>query len=94
MCSIDYFAVGNADFPKENMEVHFDGKTIVLDDYTSLRGYGIRVNAITDTVSQKGQREELECLHDALTKKQKEWPIALWDLLQTTEITLAITAVK
>ena len=94
VCSIDYFAVGNADFPKENMEVHFDGKTIVLDDYTSLRGYGIRVNAITDTVSQKGQREELECLHDALTKKQKEWPIALWDLLQTTEITLAITAVK
>jgi len=91
LCSIDYFAVGSPDFPKENMEVHFDGKTIVLDDYVALHGYGVRIDAITDSVSQKGQREELECLHETLTGKRKEWPIALWDLLQTTEITLAIT---
>jgi predicted dehydrogenase len=89
ICTIEYFSVGNKAFPKEYMEVHFDEKTIVLDDYKSLKGYGIKINEISTNTSEKGQLEELEALYEAL-KNGGKWPIELWDMLQTTEITLAV----
>jgi hypothetical protein len=90
VASIAYFAVGNNQFPKEYMEVHFDGKTIVLDDYKSLKAYGIDIDSVTSRVSQKGHLEELEILHDTLVKTPSKWPIDLWDMIQTTQTTLAI----
>jgi predicted dehydrogenase len=89
LCTIEYFSVGNKAFPKEYMEVHFDEKTIVLDDYKSLKGYGIKINEISTNTSEKGQLEELETLYEAL-KNGGKWPIELWDMLQTTEITLVV----
>ena len=71
------------------MEIHFDGKSIVLDDYKSLKGYGVGVKEISTNVSQKGQLEELEALFETL-KKGKSWPIELWDMVQTTEISFLI----
>ncbi len=90
LCTIDYFAVGNNDFPKEYMEVHFDNKTIVLDDYKKLAGYGVALNEIATSESRKGQFEELEVLYDVLSGKTKDWPIELWDMIQTTAITFMI----
>jgi oxidoreductase len=71
------------------MEIHFDGKSIILDDYKSLKGYGAGVKEISTNVSQKGQLEELEALFETL-KKSKSWPIELWDMVQTTEVTFYI----
>jgi predicted dehydrogenase len=88
--SIEYFVVGNKKFPKEYMEVHFDEKTLIMDDYKSLKGYGIDVKEITSRTSNKGQLEELEELFTTLNGTKKEWPIDLWDMLQTTNITLNI----
>lgn len=90
VASIDYFALGNKDLGKEFMEVHFDGKTIVMDDYKSLKGYGIKINEIKTGFSDKGQFDELEILYDTLKNYKKEWPIQLWDMVQTTEATFAI----
>jgi predicted dehydrogenase/Zn-dependent alcohol dehydrogenase len=90
VASIEYFAVGSAELSKEFMEVHFDGKSIVLDDYKSLKGYGMKVDEITTSISQKGQMEEIEALYQTINGSQKEWPIDLWDMCQTTEITFAI----
>ena len=89
VCAIDYFAMGSRDFPKEYMEVHFDEKTIILDDYKSLKGFGIGVKEISSATSEKGQREELEALYNAL-KGNGKWAIELWDLLQTTTISFLI----
>lgn len=86
---IEYFAVGSGELQKEFMEVHFDGKSIVLDDYKSLRGYGIKVDEITTSISQKGHMEEIDALYQTLCGSKKEWPIALWDMFQTTELTFA-----
>lgn len=86
ICVIDYFAVGSKQFGKEFMEVHFDEKTIVLDDYKKIKGYGVKIKEIETKTSQKGQFEELLALHDVLTGKKEKWPIELWDLIQTTEI--------
>lgn len=90
ICTIEYFAVGSKEFPKEYMEVHFDEKTILMDDFKSLKGYGININKISISNSQKGHFEELEKLHETLKGKTKQWPIEFWDMVQTTEITFLI----
>ncbi|MCA1902302.1 MAG: bi-domain-containing oxidoreductase [Candidatus Hydrogenedens sp.] len=86
----EYFSVGSTEFGKEYMEVHFDGKTLVMDDYKSLKGYGQKINEIQTRTSQKGHFEELLALHDSITGKNPNWPIPLPELLQTTEATFII----
>jgi predicted dehydrogenase/threonine dehydrogenase-like Zn-dependent dehydrogenase len=39
-CSLVYTSLGNDSMGKEYMELFFDGKSIVMDDYLSLKGYG------------------------------------------------------
>jgi predicted dehydrogenase/Zn-dependent alcohol dehydrogenase len=87
ICTIAYFSNGSKKFPKEYMEVHYDGKTIVMDDYKSLKGYGVKIKEIKTKGSRKGQFEQLDVLYDALTSGRGNWPIPLWDLFQTTETT-------
>ena len=91
VATIHYFAVGSREYPKENMEVHFDGKSIVLDNYKSLKGYGVELNETHTNASQKGHFEELERLYETLKGTNKNWPIELWDMMQTTEATFMIT---
>ena len=90
IANIQYFATGSKDISKEYMEVHFDNKTIVMDDYKSLKGYGVKVAEITTNISEKGQFEELEALYETLSGKTTKWPIELWDMIQTTEITFNV----
>ena len=89
VCNIQYFAVGNKQISKEYMEIHFDEKTIIMDDYKTLKGFGVKVKEISLGRSDKGQKQELEVLYNTL-KGNANWPIELWDMIQTTEITFAI----
>ena len=89
VCTIQYFAIGSKQISKEYMEVHFDEKTIVMDDYKTLKGFGVKVNEISLNRSDKGQKEELEVLYNSL-KGKSTWPIELWDMIQTTEATFLI----
>ncbi|RPH73262.1 hypothetical protein EHM76_05550 [bacterium] len=91
VATIHYYAVGSREYPKENMEVHFDGKSIVLDDYNSLKGYGVNLNEINKNTSRKGHFEELERLYETLKGRNTNWPIELWDMVETTEATFMIT---
>ena len=90
VCNIQYFACGSKQISKEYMEVHFDEKTIIMDDYKTLRGKGISINEINLGRSDKGQKEELEALYETLKGKVLDWPISLEDLIQTTESTFLI----
>lgn len=90
VCNIHYFAVGSKQLSKEYMEVHFDEKTIIMDDYKSLKGYGIKIKEINSSRSEKGQKEELSCLYNTLSGKTNSWPIELWDMIQTTEASFLI----
>jgi len=89
VAAIDYFALGSKELSKEYMEVHFDGKSIIMDDYKSLRGYGLNINEIKTLSSEKGHIEELEVLYKAI-KENGEWPIPFWQLIQTTEVSFLI----
>jgi len=90
VCNIHYFASGSKQISKEYMEVHYDEKTIIMDDYKTLKGLGVSVKAINLSRSNKGQKEELEALYETLKGNTKEWPIALDDMIQTTEATFLI----
>jgi predicted dehydrogenase/threonine dehydrogenase-like Zn-dependent dehydrogenase len=90
VASIEYFANGSKELSKEFMEIHFDGKSIIMDDYKSLNGYGVKLKEIQTSVSEKGQYEELEVLYETIKGNKKEWPIELWDMIQTTEATFVV----
>nr|MBC8484567.1 bi-domain-containing oxidoreductase [Bacteroidota bacterium] len=91
VATLDYFAVGSKDFPKEYMEIYFDEKTIVMNNYQHLKGYGLNIKEIKTKISDKGHLEELKRLYEALKGDNPDWPIEFWDMVQTTEITLLIS---
>jgi predicted dehydrogenase/threonine dehydrogenase-like Zn-dependent dehydrogenase len=87
---IDYFAVGSKQLAKETLEVHYDMKSIIVNDYRSIEGYGVKVKNITDKISKKGQEQEMNSLFESLVNTGV-WPIQLNDLIQTTEISFIIS---
>jgi predicted dehydrogenase len=82
---IDYIAVGSKSFPKEFLEVHFDEKTIIVDNFKSIKGYGIKLKELSSQEPLKGHLEELEILNDSI--KNKTLPIELNDLFTVTRLT-------
>jgi predicted dehydrogenase/threonine dehydrogenase-like Zn-dependent dehydrogenase len=90
IAAIEYFALGSKFLPKEYMEMHFDEKTIILDDYNSLKGYGLKLKNIAGR--GKGHLEELLRLHETLRGKNNNWPIPLIEMISTTQIALDLAA--
>jgi predicted dehydrogenase len=90
IATVEYFAVGSKKLSKEFLEVHFDEKSIIMDDYKNLTGYGINIKNLKSRLAEKGLSEELTALYDALSTPKANWPIAFWDLIQTTKVTLKI----
>ena len=85
---IDYIAVGSKALPKEFLEVHFDEKTIIVDDFKSIKGYGVKVKEVSSQEPLKGHLEELEILNDSI--KNKTLPIALNDLFTVSRLTFLL----
>lgn len=81
---IDYFSCGNKEVSKEYLEVHYDNKSIFMDDYKSLKGYGIKVKELKTPLPAKGHEEEWIELYKSL--KEGTWPIPLENILHTTKI--------
>lgn len=86
---LDYFAVGSKQLAKENFEIHFDEKSIVIDDYKSIRGYGIKVTEIKSATSEKGHVQELEAFERGL--RTGTMPIGLGEMGETGEATLRMS---
>lgn len=89
VATIHYFANGSKELAKEYMEVHFDGKSIAMNDYKTLEGYGLKVKSFDLKVANKGQFEEMEAWGKFL-QDGGEWPIKLWELEQTTRLSFAV----
>jgi len=85
---IDYFSCGSKLLPKEYLEVHFDNKSIIMDDYKSLKGFDIKVKIMENSISRKGHKEEWLALHRGL--KNGEWPIPLESMLQTSRLSILL----
>ena len=90
VCNIQYFSVGNDGISKEYMEIHYDNNSIIMDDYKSLKSYGVKVKSFNNKKGMKGHKDELICLFNSIVDRNRPWPIALWDLLQTSEVSFMI----
>jgi predicted dehydrogenase len=86
VAEIDYFACGNKDIPKEYMEVHFENKSILMDDYKSLTGYGVKVRKCKFPVPQKGHEEEWLALYQSMQEGKS--PIDINSLISTTALSI------
>ena len=69
------------------MEVHWENKSIIMDDYKQLTGYGVKVKPLKSSLSRKGHEEEWMALYDAL--KNGSNPIEINSLFRTTELSIA-----
>lgn len=86
VAEIEYFSCGNKGLPKEYMEVHWENKSLMLDDYKLLTGYGVKAKSLKSSVPQKGHEEEWLALYDSL--RQGTNPIDVNSVFRTTEISI------
>lgn len=93
VCSLLYTSVGNSKLSHEYMELFFDGKSIVLDDYTTLKGYGLSSGFDEQVVcANRGDAVLLKTFFDACCLPQFVSPIAYERLDLVAELTLIIDA--
>jgi predicted dehydrogenase/threonine dehydrogenase-like Zn-dependent dehydrogenase len=90
LATVEYISTGSRSLAKEYMEIHFDEKSIIMDDYRQLSSFGFRIRPLTSKISNKGHLQELEVLYNHLMSKRPEWPIAWENLLETTRTTFTI----
>ena len=86
---LNYFSKGSTTLSKERFEIHFDGKSILVDDYKKAQGFGLDLD-ISFNKSEKGLFEELKILGNYLHKPSVQWPIELDSIFETTALTLEI----
>ena len=85
---VNYWANGSKDYPKERIEAHSQGKTLVIDNWKKLQGYGTKCFSKMDKGLQKGHREEFALLNDRI--KNGGDPLIPFELLvNTTKATFA-----
>ena len=89
VANLIYTALGHKQYPKEQMEIFYDGAVITLNDYKSLTVIGKKYKGMEKSVADKGQLEELTEFARAI-QKNKDWPIPLWQQVQATEISLQV----
>ncbi len=90
-CSLLYTSLGNTESGKERMEIFFDGKTITMNDFYELQGFGLSKNF--DTHSKKQDKGHETLLQEFFTTAQTPVirpPIPYERVLLATEISLQI----
>ena len=79
LCTLTYTSLGSAEVPKEAMEVHFDGKTLILDDYRRLSFHGMSRKQKTTMQQDKGHIAELRSVANYL-RGQGPLPMTLEEI--------------
>jgi len=91
ICSLTYTSLGNQEMGRERMELFFDSKSIVMQDYKVLKGFGLRKSF--DECSQcpdKGRSILMNRFFDNLKNKKFKHPIDLARLHNVANLTLII----
>lgn len=91
ICTLLYTSLGHVGMGKERMEVYFDSKTIIMDDYVSLQGFGLPFSFNEEVKHANTGHEALinKFLHAI---KQDEYipPISVERMSTAAELTLII----
>jgi predicted dehydrogenase len=82
---INYFANGSKSYSKERLEVFYDEKTIIMDNFRETIGYGIGNFSSLKTKQDKGHKSQF----DLLLKSNKEGKTSLIPFDQIINVTKA-----
>jgi len=85
VATLHYTALGHKDIAKERMEVFFDGKAFVLDDYLTLAAHGMPKAGVALKQQDKGHARELEAFCDAVASGHR-FPIPWEELAETWRV--------
>jgi len=83
---LDYFSSGSKLLSKEYLEIHYDNKSIIMDDYKKIEGYGVNVKKLVSNSADKGHKDEWKDVYESL--KTGHWPISFDDLAHITETSI------
>lgn len=90
---VNYFANGSKAYGKERIEVYSQGRTLVLDNFRKLTGYGFRGFSSLSGRQDKGHTEQIKRLITQVRTGRNARPseplIAFADIVNTTQTTLA-----
>jgi predicted dehydrogenase len=90
ICTLLYTSIGNTTLSKERMELFFDGKSIVMNDYKELRGYGFPKKFDEKTKSpDKGHKTLLTHFINAARGKE-HLPLSTNRIILATKLSLEI----
>jgi len=85
---INYFSTGHKAYAKERIELHAQGKTLVLDNWRSLKGYGIKGFNEVKTRQDKGHDAQFALLVKRI-EGGGEALIAFDEIVNTTRASFA-----
>ncbi|GAA4458823.1 bi-domain-containing oxidoreductase [Nibrella saemangeumensis] len=85
---INYFANGSKAYAKERVEVYSQERTLVLDNFRTLKGYGFKNFTTLSTRQDKGHTEQFRRLVGQI-RQGGEPLIPFAELVNTTQATLA-----
>lgn len=86
--NLNYHSNGAKDLPKELLEVHFDHKSIVIEDFKSLKGYGLKIKEITTETQDKGLSDVWDKFIQAIETGKPAIPMQ--ELLEVSDVTLKL----
>jgi predicted dehydrogenase/threonine dehydrogenase-like Zn-dependent dehydrogenase len=91
VCSLIYTTLGSSESGNERMEIFFDGKSIVVDDYVGLYGFGVP-SWFNETMNAPdyGKKVLMKNFFKELKKTVFEPPIPFDRLLLSTKLTLIV----
>jgi predicted dehydrogenase len=87
VATLIYSALGHRDVPKERMEVFFDQKAFVMDDYLTMAAHGMPKAGIELKQRDKGHAAELAAFREAASAGNKRFPIPWEELAETWQLT-------
>jgi predicted dehydrogenase len=85
---INYFANGSKAYSKERLEVYFDEKTIIMDNFRKTRGYGIKGFSNLSTKLDKGHKHQFHKLGE-MAKKGGDPLIPFHEIVNVTRASFA-----
>lgn len=91
LCSLTYTSLGNQEIGRERMELFFDTKSIIMQDYKTLKGFGLKKSFDEILVApNKGRSNLIGKFFDSVKEKNFKHPISLQRLYEVANLTLII----
>lgn len=85
---INYFANGSKAYAKERIEVYSQERTLIIDNFKSLKGYGFRGFSSVSSRQDKGHANQFQQVIQTL-RHGGPAPIPFSEVINTTQATLA-----